>query len=579
MGVVYLARDEALLRSTAVKILSWQDAERDGQNPEEWFLAEARSVARINHPNVVQIYGVARQGRHCYIAMEFMAGGPLDALVAKAGVIDSVRATTLLIECAKALQAAHDAGVIHRDIKPENVFIGGDGNAKLGDFGMALHLAKPRQNEPSRAGTPRYTAPEIWLGQPASVSTDLYALGATYYFMLTGQAPYLESELGALATAHRQSPIPNASALVKGVPRECDALIRTCLAKTPKERFESARALIQYAQKLLPIIGDKSPMHNSVPRDVSSQTVDDRRPQLPVPRDTGGNESLSSGTSEGLHVDQSAELRQWLADENSRVVVVTGERGSGKSWLLRGLVEQWSKHGTTFFVEGLAVRVSGVAPTAHMLKYLATPHANKSPSANVDWQSLLGEGLSVPTLFVIDSSRGSLIEYRSLVATLLRFAGGPIWKIAISAGSGERPLWQQLNREADGLIVRICDIPSLTLKHSVEFVRAQFSLNYGSEPKFILTPDAALLLAYFGQRNPGRILELMRSAVESKGGKRTFTVSARDIWNSQPDNLASSNEYLDAKSVADSGAQSWPTPEVLSLINQCRQVCGMPLRR
>jgi hypothetical protein len=511
--------------------------------------------------------------------MEYMAGGPLDALVAKAGVIDSVRATTLLIECAKALQAAHDAGVIHRDIKPENVFISGDGNAKLGDFGMALHLTKPRQNEPSRAGTPRYTAPEIWLGQPASVSTDLYALGATYYFMLTGQAPYRESELGALATAHRQSPIPNASALVKLVPRECDALIRTCLAKTPKERFDSARALIQYAQKLLPIIGDKSPMHNSVPRGVSSHSVDERRPQLPVPRDLEVKESLSSGTSEGLHGDQTAELRQWLADENSRVVVVTGERGSGKSWLLHGLVEQWSQHGTIFFVEGLAVRVSGVAPTAHMLKYLATPPANNSSSANVDWNGLLGNGLSVPTLFVIDSSRGSLIEYRSLVATLLRFAGGPLWKIAISAGSGERPLWQQLNRETDGLIVRICDIPSLSLKHSVEFVRAQFSLNYGSEPKFILTPDAALLLAYFGQRNPGRILELMRSAVENKGGKRTFTVSARDIWNSQPDNLASPNDHLDAKSVTDAGAQSWPTSEVLSLINQCRQVCGMPLRR
>src|SRR5512145_3429257 len=120
MGVVYLARDEALLRPTAVKILSWAMPESQGQDPEAWFIAEARNVARVNHPHVVQIYGVARHGNHCYIAMEYVDGATADAWVARNGPFSVERATELLIQTSSALQAAHEAGIVHRDIKPEN---------------------------------------------------------------------------------------------------------------------------------------------------------------------------------------------------------------------------------------------------------------------------------------------------------------------------------------------------------------------------------------------------------------------------------------------------------------------------
>ncbi|HET9931024.1 MAG TPA: serine/threonine-protein kinase, partial [Polyangiaceae bacterium] len=174
MGVVYLARDEALLRPTAVKILSWSLPEQHGLNPEDWFLAEARNVARINHPHVIQIYGVAKHAQHCYIAMEYVAGAAADAWVSETGPFSPLRATEILLQAANALQAAHDADVVHRDVKPGNLLITADGTAKLGDFGMALTVTGDARFEATRAGTPYYTAPEIWRGQSATRSTDIY---------------------------------------------------------------------------------------------------------------------------------------------------------------------------------------------------------------------------------------------------------------------------------------------------------------------------------------------------------------------------------------------------------------------
>src|SRR5512142_143951 len=111
MGVVYLAKDEALLRPTAIKILSWKEAEAQGHDPVKWFLAEARLVARVNHPRVVQIYGAARQGDHCYIAMEYVAGRSAAAAVAQDGPMTAEAATDVLVQAASALSAAHRSGV------------------------------------------------------------------------------------------------------------------------------------------------------------------------------------------------------------------------------------------------------------------------------------------------------------------------------------------------------------------------------------------------------------------------------------------------------------------------------------
>ncbi|HEY5956337.1 MAG TPA: serine/threonine-protein kinase, partial [Polyangiaceae bacterium] len=263
MGVVYLAQDEALLRSTAVKVLSWAVSDAVGQNPEAWFISEARNAARINPPPVVQIYGVARHGPHCYIAMEYVDGSSADCWIRRKGVFSLERATELLIHVADALQAAHEANVIHRDVKPENLLLRSDGRAKLGDFGMAVDITRSGGAAAVRAGTPYYTAPEIWRGSVASIASDIYALGATYYYLLTGCPPFQARELADLVAAHLNAPIPALPPIHTSVPPVCQAILNRCLAKLPNHRYANAQALALEARALLTQLTDPIPPPSS----------------------------------------------------------------------------------------------------------------------------------------------------------------------------------------------------------------------------------------------------------------------------------------------------------------------------
>src|SRR5512140_2364644 len=252
MGVVYLAKDEALLRPTAIKILSWKAAEAQGHDPVQWFLAEARLVARINHPRVVQIYGAARQSDLCYIAMEFVEGRSAEAAVAEDGPMRPERATDVLLQAATALAAAHASGVVHRDVKPANLLLGPGGVAKLGDFGMALGLSDLRTGTAHlRVGTPFYTAPEIWRGEAATPAADVYSLGATYFQLLTGTPPYPGNEVGAIEQAHLRAPVPDPRDRVPTVPASCAALVKKALSKSPRERQASAQELAWEGRRVL----------------------------------------------------------------------------------------------------------------------------------------------------------------------------------------------------------------------------------------------------------------------------------------------------------------------------------------
>jgi serine/threonine protein kinase len=251
MGIVYLARDEALRRPTAVKVLSWSIPRQDGLNPEDWFLAEARAMAQINHPSVVQVYGVARHLGRCYIAMEYVAGSSAHACVARHGPMSSEVATTILVQAARALQAAHAAGVVHGDVKPENLIVAADGTAKLVDFGMARHGAAEPVAFPGRTGTPLYTAPELWRGDAPCQAADIYALGATYFYLMTRRPPLVGNDIPSLRAAHLGGAVPDFEQLVPGAHPACGHIVRRCLAKSAPDRYPSAEMLGRDALSVL----------------------------------------------------------------------------------------------------------------------------------------------------------------------------------------------------------------------------------------------------------------------------------------------------------------------------------------
>jgi hypothetical protein len=251
MAEVFLAHDRILGRDLALKVLREEYA-RDEAFVSR-FRREAVSAASLNHPSVVQVYdqGRTEDGR-LYIAMEHVAGGSLEDLLARRGALEPAEATLLASQVADALAAAHGRGIVHRDIKPQNVLIGEAGKAKVADFGIALAASASTTSGTNRVfGTASYMSPEQAMGGQVGPTSDLYSLGVVLYEMLTGRVPF-EAE-GALATAMKhvtEEPI-SPRARNPNVPEGLEALVMGLLAKDPEDRCPSAAELSEDLRRAL----------------------------------------------------------------------------------------------------------------------------------------------------------------------------------------------------------------------------------------------------------------------------------------------------------------------------------------
>jgi len=186
MAVVDLARDRELGRPVALKRLAENLARDDEIRPR--FLREARLAARLSHPNVVRVYDVGESDGRPFIAMEHVDGESLAELLARRGRLPAGEAAALGVQAARALAAAHDAGLVHRDVKPHNLLLGRDGTLKLGDFGIAFGLEGTKLTVAGTVlGTAAYLAPEQARGERVTSAADVYALGVVLVELLTGQ--------------------------------------------------------------------------------------------------------------------------------------------------------------------------------------------------------------------------------------------------------------------------------------------------------------------------------------------------------------------------------------------------------
>ncbi len=201
MSEVYLARDETLERDVALKLLNPRVEGVD--EALQRFLSEARAIARLSHPHIVQIFAFNPDATPPFLVMEYIPGGPLSEAIGRQALLSVPEALDCARQMLEALAAAHDAGIVHRDVKPGNVLLAGEGQYKLGDFGLARSFeAKQKLTATgSVVGTVHYLAPEVARGETASPQSDLYSLGATLYEAICGHPPY--DEESPLKLIHR----------------------------------------------------------------------------------------------------------------------------------------------------------------------------------------------------------------------------------------------------------------------------------------------------------------------------------------------------------------------------------------
>jgi eukaryotic-like serine/threonine-protein kinase len=254
MGTVYLARDPDLPRRDALKVLS-PELSHDPDFRAR-FIREADVASSLDHPNIVSIYRRGEFEGQLWIAMQFVDGTDADAAL-RAGTMTPARAVHIIREVGKALDYAHQRGVVHRDIKPANFLLSGpigpDERALLGDFG----IARARDDAGltvtgSITATVAYAAPEVLAGQPFDGRADLYSLACTLFRLLTGQPPFSTANgSAAVMAAHLHAPPPKVTDVAPGLSTQLDQVIAVAMAKDPAQRFASARSLAEAAAAAL----------------------------------------------------------------------------------------------------------------------------------------------------------------------------------------------------------------------------------------------------------------------------------------------------------------------------------------
>jgi serine/threonine-protein kinase len=255
MGLVYDGFDPKLNRRVAIKtILTGTLDEATARHYSLRFKREVRAVARLNHPNIVQVYDFGNEGDLAYIVMEYIKGKELKDHFEAKERFDLKTIFRLMTELLDALECAHEAGVIHRDVKPANVMIDAGGHAKLTDFGVA-RFTEPdgEQLEATRAGTivgtPSYMSPEQIQGQPLDRRTDIFSAGVLFYQLLTGQKPF-EGTQWALAKKIIQDDPVWPSSLVQ-IPTAIDRVVARALAKATEQRYQTARGFAGSLKRIL----------------------------------------------------------------------------------------------------------------------------------------------------------------------------------------------------------------------------------------------------------------------------------------------------------------------------------------
>lgn len=238
MATVYRCVDARLGREVAAKVMHEQYVHDEVFR--ERFRREARAMAQLSHPNLVNVYDFSASGGEVFLIMELITGGTLRELLAERGPMPPHAAAAVMRGMLTGLSVAHAKGMVHRDIKPDNVLIDASSRVKLSDFGLVRAAAETTQSTDQIVGTVAYLSPEQVDGGALTAASDVYSAGIVLFELLTGRTPFSGETPLAHAYARLRSDVPAPSSLIAGVPKLFDELVATATARNPHDRFHNA---------------------------------------------------------------------------------------------------------------------------------------------------------------------------------------------------------------------------------------------------------------------------------------------------------------------------------------------------
>ena len=241
MATVYLATDQRLDRQVALKVIHPHLA--NDASFQEKFVLEAKTAAKLSHPNLVNVFDQGTDGQTTFLVMEYVSGITLRDALKEYGPLPAVRALEMLAQILSGLAAAHRAGILHRDLKPDNVLLADDGRVKLGDFGLARAITE-HTNSGDLVGTIAYLSPELVTRGLADARSDVYAAGILLFELLTGKQPFEGEQAVQIAYQHANSTVPAPSTLAPETPSAIDKLVAWSTAKSPADRPADAGELL-----------------------------------------------------------------------------------------------------------------------------------------------------------------------------------------------------------------------------------------------------------------------------------------------------------------------------------------------
>lgn len=263
MGQVFLAEQVNLKRQVAVKVMRPELAANAVHL--QRFRMEAKAVARLNHPNIVQVYSIGSDSGLDYIALEYVEGFTLRTYLTRRGNPPLPLALSIMRQVAAALQEACSQGIVHRDIKPGNILLSRKGEAKVADFGLARCFTDEEQGphitrSGTYIGTPVYSSPEQVRGFPVDTRSDIYSFGATCFHMLAGRPPFRSESAMAVALQHVEEEPPALGLLRPDLPEELCGIVHKMLAKDPADRQQNGRELLADLSQLKKKMSTREPV-------------------------------------------------------------------------------------------------------------------------------------------------------------------------------------------------------------------------------------------------------------------------------------------------------------------------------